>query len=309
MPDSAGEQGSCAWTEDAYGQGSVQFVTHSGGGLGGVLKGLALCGTPACTETCAGAGGVGPFGSYAGGAFLGGSPGSHAGDPFGGGAFRGKEAHNSSSSRALELPAGLKSSGMALAVINLALGGGALKGIPAGASAETCACGGGALTGIVSSASAETCAGGGGALKGIVSSASAETCAGGGGALKGIPAGASAETCACGGGALKGIVSSASAETFPGSRPKARSSLSPFVARFSAAVAAAPAATSERFLASRRACRTGEDSLGGGTLGLCTGALDEAAAWAETVSLLWMAWSICKSVMFEEDAAQDAAIG
>jgi hypothetical protein len=282
-------------------------VTHSGGGLGGVLKGLALCGNPACTETCASAGGVGPFGSYAGGAFLGGSPASHAGDPFGGGAFRG----TSSSSRALELPAGLKSSGMALAVINLALGGGALKGIPAGGSAETCACGGGALTGIVSSASAETCAGGdgGGALKGIVSSASAETCAGGGGALKGIPAGASAETCAGGGGALKGIVSSASAETFPGSRPKACSSLCPFVARFSAAVAAAVAATSERFLSSRRACRTGEDSLGGGALGLCTGALDEAAAWAETVSLLWWAWSICNSVMFSEDAAQEAAIG
>jgi hypothetical protein len=272
VPDSAGEQGSCAWTEDADGQGSVQFVTHSGGGLGGVLKGLALCGTPACTETCAGAGGVGPFGSYAGGAFLGGSPGSHAGDPFGGGAFRGKEAHNSSSSRALELPAGLKSSGMALAVINLALSGGALKGIPAGASAETCA-------------------GGGGALKGIVSSASAEACA----------------TCAA-------------VFSFPGSRFKALEqresscvfharTRAAFCARISAAVAAAVAAASERCLSSRRVCRSGEASLGGGALGLCTGALDEAAAWAETVSLLWAAWSICKSVKFGEDATQEAAIG
>jgi len=268
-------------------------VTHSGGGLGGVLKGLALCGNPACTETCASAGGVGPFGSYAGGAFFGGSPSSHAGDPFGGGAFRGKEAHNSSSSRALELPAGLKSSGMALAVINLALSGGALKGIPAGASAETCAGGGGALKGIVSSASAETFAGGdgGGALKGIVSSASAEPCA----------------TCAA-------------VFSFPGSRFKALEqresscvfharTRAAFCARISAAVAAAVAAASEQCLFSRSSCRSGEASLGGGALALCTGALDEAAAWAETVSLLWKAWSICKSVMFEEDAAQEAAIG
>jgi hypothetical protein len=257
--------------------------------LGGVLKGLALCGNPACTETCASAGGVGPFGSYTGGAFLGGGPPSHAGDPFGGGAFRG----TSSSSRALELPAGLQSSGMALAVINLALGGGALVGIPTSASAETCACGGGALTGIVSSASAETCAGGdeGGALTGNVSSASAETCA----------------TCAA-------------VFPFPGSRPKAlkrrHSSCvihaptgAAFFARISAAVAAAVAAASERCLSSRRACRSGEASLGGGALALCTGALDEAAAWAETMSLLWRAWSICKSVMSEEDAAQEAAIG
>ena len=256
--------------------------------MGGVLKGLALCGTPACTETCAGAGGVGPFGSYAGGAFLGGSPASHAGDPFGGGAFRG----TSSSSRALELPAGLKSSGMALAVINLALGGGALVGIPTSASAETCACGGGALTGIVSSASAETCAGGdeGGALTGNVSSASAETCA----------------TCAA-------------RFPFPGSRHKAlaryRSCVfhaptgCAFFARISAAVAAAMAAASEQRLFSRSSCRSGEASLGGGALVLCTGALDEAAAWAETMCLLWRAWSICKSVMFEEDAAQEAAIG
>jgi hypothetical protein len=256
--------------------------------LGGVLKGLALCGNPACTETCASAGGVGPFGSYAGGAFLGGGPPSHAGDPFGGGAFRG----TSSSSRALELPAGLQSSGMALAVINLALGGGALVGIPTSASAETCACGGGALTGIVSSASAETCAGGdeGGALTGNVSSASAETCA----------------TCAA-------------RFPFPGSRHKAlarhRSCVfhaptgCAFFARNSAAVAAAMAAASEQRLFSRSSCRSGEASLGGGALVLCTGALDEAAAWAETMCLLWRAWSICKSVMFEEDAAQEAAIG
>jgi hypothetical protein len=261
--------------------------------LGGVLKGLALCGNPACTETCASAGGVGPFGSYppshTGGAFLRGGPPSHAGDPFGGGAFRG----TSSSSRALELPAGLQSSGMALAVINLALGGGALVGIPTSASAETCACGGGALTGIVSSASAETCAGGdeGGALTGNVSSASAETCA----------------TCAA-------------RFPFAGSRHKAlkrghRSCVfhaptgSAFFARISAAVAAAMAAASEQRLFSRSSCRSGEASLGGGALVLCTGALDEAAAWAETMCLLWRAWSICKSVMFEEDAAQEAAIG
>ena len=210
--------------------------------MGGVLKGLALCGNPACTETCASAGGVGPFGSYTGGAFLGGGPPSHAGDPFGGGAFRG----TSSSSRALELPAGLKSSGMALAVINLALGGGALVGIPTSASAETCACGGGALTGIVSSASAETFAGGdgGGALKGIVSSASAEACA----------------TCAA-------------VFSFPGSRFKALEqresscvfharTRAAFCARISAAVAAAVAAASERCLSSRRVCRSGEASLG-----------------------------------------------
>ena len=232
------------------------------------MKGLALCGNPACTETCASAGGVGPFGSYAGGAFLGGSPASHAGDPFGGGAFRGKEAHNSSSSssRALELPAGLKSSGRALAVINLALSGGAFEGSPAGAWAETCAgAGGGGATSFFE--------GNGGR---------AATCA----AVSTLP-----------GSRAKALMRIASSCVSPSLVPAPTGAA--FVARFSAAVAAASAATRARFLSSRRACRTGAASLGGGTLALCTGALDGAGAWAETVSFLWEAWIMRKSVQFE----------